>query len=151
MWRIGQARPTTWAPPKQRSGGPREPGLDHGRARSSDGTAFDRPLRLPYPATMREVRSSELQSQLVDLLDDVEAGETIVITRDGRPVARLVPEASAWSVSSSPSDSPSASESDTKPRSTETIERLRKLRESLPKAGISIDEAIAMRHEGHRY
>ncbi len=100
---------------------------------------------------MREVRSSELQSQLVDLLDDVEAGETIVITRDGRPVARMVPETPLLSVGSASSESSSASDRRAKPEDIEAIERLRELRASLPKVGITVDEAIAMRHEGHRY
>jgi len=100
---------------------------------------------------MREVRSSELQSQLVDLLDDVEAGETIVITRDGRPVARLVPEAPVTSTRSDPLEGVSGSELRTAPDGVEVIERLRQLRAGLPKVGISIEEAIEMRHEGHRY
>jgi prevent-host-death family protein len=100
---------------------------------------------------MREVRSSELQSQLVDLLDDVEAGETIVITRDGRPVARLVPETPGLSASTAPSENASGPGRRTASDDVEMIERLRELRAGLPKVGISLDEAIAMRHEGHRY
>jgi prevent-host-death family protein len=41
----------------------------------------------------REVQSSEAETRLHQLLDEVEQGETIVITRDGRAVARIVPEA----------------------------------------------------------
>ncbi len=41
---------------------------------------------------MREVQASEAKTHLPQLLDDVEHGETIVITRHGRPVARLVPD-----------------------------------------------------------
>lgn len=36
-----------------------------------------------------EVGASEARSRLSALLDRIEAGETIVITRRGRPVARL--------------------------------------------------------------
>ena len=43
---------------------------------------------------MREVQASEAKTHLPQLLDDVERGETVVITRHGRPIARLVPEAS---------------------------------------------------------
>lgn len=39
---------------------------------------------------MQEVNMDEAQTQLPLLLTQVEAGEEIVITRDGRPVARLV-------------------------------------------------------------
>ena len=42
---------------------------------------------------MREVQASEAKTHLPQLLDDVERGETVVITRHGRPIARLVPEA----------------------------------------------------------
>ncbi|HVL37084.1 MAG TPA: type II toxin-antitoxin system prevent-host-death family antitoxin [Burkholderiales bacterium] len=39
------------------------------------------------------VGSFEAKTKLAELLDKVEAGETVVITRRGRPVARLVPAA----------------------------------------------------------
>ena len=42
---------------------------------------------------MREIQASEAKTHLPQLLDEVERGETIVITRHGRPIARLVPEA----------------------------------------------------------
>ncbi len=42
---------------------------------------------------MREVQASEAKTHLPRLLDGVERGEVIVITRHGRPIARLVPEA----------------------------------------------------------
>lgn len=41
---------------------------------------------------MRTIQSSEAKAHLTRLLDDVEAGESIVITRHGKPIARLVPE-----------------------------------------------------------
>jgi prevent-host-death family protein len=41
---------------------------------------------------MREVQASEAKTHLPQLLDAVERGETIVITRHGRSIARLVPE-----------------------------------------------------------
>lgn len=42
---------------------------------------------------MREIQASEAKTHLPKLLNDVERGETVVITRHGRPIARLVPEA----------------------------------------------------------
>lgn len=42
---------------------------------------------------VREVQASEAKTRLPQLLDEVERGETVVITRHGRPIARLVPEA----------------------------------------------------------
>ena len=41
---------------------------------------------------MREIQASEAKTNLAALLDEVERDETVVITRHGRPVARLVPE-----------------------------------------------------------
>jgi prevent-host-death family protein len=40
---------------------------------------------------MRSVGAFEAKTHLAALLDEVEAGEQITITRHGRPVARLVP------------------------------------------------------------
>ena len=42
---------------------------------------------------MREIQASDAKTHLPQLLDAVERGETLVITRHGRPIARLVPEA----------------------------------------------------------
>jgi prevent-host-death family protein len=42
---------------------------------------------------MRQVQASDAKTHLPRLLDDVERGETIAITRHGRPVAHLVPAA----------------------------------------------------------
>jgi len=41
---------------------------------------------------MREVQASEAKTHLPKLLDAVERGETVVITRHGRRIARIVPE-----------------------------------------------------------
>jgi len=42
---------------------------------------------------MREIQASEAKTHLPKLLDAVEQGETLVITRHGQRIARLVPEA----------------------------------------------------------
>ncbi|HXK02176.1 MAG TPA: type II toxin-antitoxin system prevent-host-death family antitoxin [Verrucomicrobiae bacterium] len=41
---------------------------------------------------MREIEASDAKAHLPQLLDDVERGETLIITRHGRPIARIVPE-----------------------------------------------------------
>lgn len=41
---------------------------------------------------MRKVQASSAKAHFTQLLDDVEDGETVVITRHGKPVARLSPE-----------------------------------------------------------
>jgi prevent-host-death family protein len=46
--------------------------------------------------TMREIGAFEAKSKFGQLLDRVERGEEIVITRRGRPVARLAPVESGF-------------------------------------------------------
>ena len=41
---------------------------------------------------MREIQASEAKVHLPQLLDDVERGESLIITRHGRRIARIVPE-----------------------------------------------------------
>ena len=41
---------------------------------------------------MREIPASNAKTHLARLLDEVERGETIAITRHGRRIARIVPE-----------------------------------------------------------
>jgi prevent-host-death family protein len=44
---------------------------------------------------MRQIQASEAKTHFNQLLDQIEKGETVVITRHGRPVARIAPENSA--------------------------------------------------------
>ena len=44
---------------------------------------------------MKQIQSSTAKAQFAELLDEVERGETIVITRHGRPIAHIVPAESA--------------------------------------------------------
>lgn len=83
---------------------------------------------------MRQIQSSEAKTHLPQLLDDVERGETIVITRHGRAIARLVPEIDKQ-----------------REEIRKAIEEMLALRASLPKSGITIDDILRMRHEGHKY
>lgn len=41
---------------------------------------------------MREIQASEAKAHLAQLLGDVERGESLVITRHGKRIARLIPE-----------------------------------------------------------
>jgi len=41
---------------------------------------------------MRQVQIAQAKAQLSALLEQVEAGEEIVIARRGKPIARLIPE-----------------------------------------------------------
>jgi prevent-host-death family protein len=40
----------------------------------------------------REIQASEAKVHLAQLLDEVEGGATLIITRHGRRIARIVPE-----------------------------------------------------------
>jgi prevent-host-death family protein len=80
---------------------------------------------------MREVPPSEAKTHLPQLLDAVERGETVIITRHGRAIARLVPEVERR-----------RDEIDAAIASIEAIRR---------RTGrITLEELLAARHEGHR-
>jgi prevent-host-death family protein len=81
---------------------------------------------------MREIQASEAKIHLPQLLDDIERGETIVITRHGRPIARLIPE--------------DAIRRDDR---VDAIERLKALRATMPH--VRLEELLALRQEGHKY
>ena len=81
----------------------------------------------------REIGIFDAKARLSELLHDVEAGESLTLTRRGVPVARLVPV----------------------PKQAERASALRRLRElgSLAQAGgsgITSEELTAWRDEGRR-
>ena len=81
---------------------------------------------------MRQIQSSEAKARLPELLDEVERGETIVITRRGRAVARLVPETERR-----------------QEEIEEAIEGIKRLRKKMPR--LTPEEILSARHEGHKY
>ena len=76
-----------------------------------------------------EYEASEALAKWTELLEEVERGRAVRITRGGRTIARVVPEADG--------------------RAAEAVERLKALRETFGKA--PLDEILASRHEGHKY
>ena len=81
---------------------------------------------------MREIQASDAKAHLPQLLDDIERGETVVITRGGRPIARIVPEVHR--------------------RQQEVdlaIAEIKTLRKHTGK--ITLAELLSARHEGHQY
>ena len=80
---------------------------------------------------MREIQASEAKTHLPRLLDEVERGETLVITRHGRAIARLTPE-----VDRRQEDIDAA------------IAAIKALRVRTGK--ITVEELLSARHEGHR-
>lgn len=80
---------------------------------------------------MREVQATDAKAKLSELLDEVERGERVNITRRGKVIARLVP----------------ANEADEADR-LRAFAELRALRERLPK--ISRAELLASIREGRK-
>ena len=81
---------------------------------------------------IQEFQASNLKTHLLRILDDVERGDTIIITRRGRRIARLVPEA---------------------PRRQEeidqAIEDMRALGRRIGR--VSVKDILSSIHEGHQY
>jgi antitoxin (DNA-binding transcriptional repressor) of toxin-antitoxin stability system len=67
-----------------------------------------------------------------ELLEEVERGRTVRITRGGTTIARVVPEADRRAA-----------------QLAEAVERLKAWRQTFGKA--PLDEILASRHEGHKY
>jgi prevent-host-death family protein len=81
---------------------------------------------------MREIQASEAKAKLPQLLDDVERGETVVITRHGKPIARLVPEVDR--------------------RRAEIAAAIAGLKALQKETGkITVEELLAARDEGRKY
>ena len=81
---------------------------------------------------MTTVGAFEAKTRLSELLERASRGETIVITKHGHPVAKLVP-GGARDVE----------------RVARAVERLRAFRGALE--GVTIDDLIAARREGQRF
>ena len=80
---------------------------------------------------MRQLQASEAKAHFLRLLDEVESGESIVITRRGKEIAVIIPSA--------------ASKADRAKRAFASIQELRK--RTLP---VSISELLAARDEGRK-
>ena len=81
---------------------------------------------------MHTVTAYEAKTHLPRLLRAAERGETVVITRHGKPVAQLGPVQSERGINMA-----------------EAAARLEALRRRLPK--IPLEELLSARHEGHKY
>ena len=84
---------------------------------------------------MREIGSFEAKTHLAQLLDSVAGGAEVVITRRGKPVARLVPFAE-----------------DVHARRTEAVARIASLRADMAARGqgMATDEILSARDSGRR-
>ncbi|MBS0530648.1 MAG: type II toxin-antitoxin system Phd/YefM family antitoxin [Proteobacteria bacterium] len=81
---------------------------------------------------MKHVQATELKAKLAELLDEVERGQTLVVTRHGKPIARIMPDEEA------------AIE-----RSREAMQRIMEAREKAPK--VTVEELLQWRDDGRRY
>jgi prevent-host-death family protein len=86
-------------------------------------------MRTLQTSEMRTIQASEAKTHFLRILDDVERGETIIVTRHGRRVARISPE----------------TEIDQE-RVEKAMEEMRKLRARIGK--LSLEEILSARDEG---
>lgn len=86
--------------------------------------------------SLREVPSSAAKTHLPELLDEVERGATIVITRRGRAIARLVPD-----------------EEGRRAEVSRALDEIKKIGQEIRRehGPMSIEEILGLRHEGHKY
>ena len=83
-------------------------------------------------ADVLEYQASEAKAKWAELLNEVERGRTIRITRHGKTIARVVPEGEV--------------------RTAEVAEAIRELKALSRTFGKSpLEEILASRHEGHKY
>lgn len=78
---------------------------------------------------MRVVAASEAKTQFLKILDSVEQGETVTITRHGRTIAHIVPDAAKLQEDRA-----------------KAIEEMRELRRKIGR--MSIEEILSARDEG---
>ena len=81
---------------------------------------------------MRKVQASEAKARLLTLLNAVERGETIIITRHGKTIARIVPE-----------------EDRRQAELARVMAEIDEFRTTMPH--IPLEELLSARHEGHKY
>ena len=80
---------------------------------------------------MRIIQASEAKTHLPQLLDDVERGATLIITRHGRPIARIIPEVD-----------------ERQSRIDQAIMRIEARRRHAPR--MTVEEILSARDEGRR-
>jgi prevent-host-death family protein len=78
---------------------------------------------------MQTIQASEAKTKFLRILDDVERGASVVVTRHGKPVARIVPEAAV-----------------DRERVERATEGMRALRKRIGK--LSLEEILSARDEG---
>ena len=82
---------------------------------------------------MREIQATEARTRFAELLRDVEHGETVAITRHGKTIAHMVPARARERA-----DREMA------------VNRFLEWRAGRAPTGMTREEILAARHEGHR-
>jgi prevent-host-death family protein len=80
---------------------------------------------------MKQIQASTAKARLAELLDDVERGETIVITRHGKPIADLKPHADSR-----------------REDALQAMREIEEMRKSAPR--VTAEEILAWRDEGRK-
>jgi prevent-host-death family protein len=80
---------------------------------------------------MQTIQASEAKAKFLSILDEVERGGSVIVTRHGKPVARIVPE-------------PEVNQK----QIDDALANLRAIRKHIKSS--SIEEILAMRDEGRR-
>ena len=83
---------------------------------------------------MHEITDEEARKRLPEFLQIVEQGETVAITRNGKPIAHLVP----------------VPDPDRIVR-RKALDDFLRWRANQPPTDITLEEILAWRHEGHRF
>jgi len=78
---------------------------------------------------MQTIQASEAKTHFLRILDDVERGESVIITRHGKPVARISPQAEV-----------------DRERVQRAVEQMHALRQRIGK--LSLEEILSARDEG---
>jgi prevent-host-death family protein len=78
---------------------------------------------------MQTIQASEAKTKFLSILDQVERGASVIVTRHGKPVARIVPEAQV--------------DRERVERAMQSILEIRKRTQK-----VSIEEILSMRDEG---
>jgi prevent-host-death family protein len=78
---------------------------------------------------MQTIQASEAKTKFLSILDEVERGASIIVTRHGKPVARIIPEAEV-----------------NRERVERAVEGMRALRQRIGK--MSLEEILSARDEG---
>ncbi len=101
----------------------------HRRGLAEDAAPFER-------GSVTEVQASVAKTHFSQLLDEVERGQTIVILRRGKPIARLVPD-----------------EEGRRQRVQEAIANIKALGKKIEEehGPITVEEIVSSVHEGHKH